>query len=121
MDRMLIRDLKIKCIIGTRTEERTRRQEVIVNIELECKLGKAGRSDRLDDTVNYSRLCDDILTMARKSKFHLIEALGENTARLCLRDRRVRTAIVTIDKPSALKQAGSAAIRIRRSRRSRRK
>jgi len=116
MDRMFIRDLRVKCVIGTKPEERTKRQEVIVNVEIECDLGKAGRSDKLDDTINYSRICDDITAMARKSKFHLIEALGENAARLCLRDRRVKMAIVTIDKPSALKDAGSAAIRIRRSR-----
>ena len=37
-------------------EERVTRQEVIVNLELDCDLAPAAQSDRLEDTINFRAL-----------------------------------------------------------------
>lgn len=115
MDTMYIRDLVVKCIIGTRPKERISKQPVIVNIELECNLAKACRSDRLEDTVNYSDLRRNIVRMMSASKFYLIEKLAGEIARICLEDKLVKAVTVTVDKPRALENAKSAAVRIRRT------
>ena len=116
MDKMVIRDMTLRCIIGTRPVERKRKQRVIINLALDCDLSRAGRSDRLEDTVNYSRLVDRVKALVVKSRFQLIERLADRVAATCLADRGVKAVTVTVDKPGALADAKSAAVEIRRGR-----
>lgn len=116
MDTMQIKDLAVQCIIGTRPEERAARQAVVMNVALECDLLPAGKSDRLEDTVNYSALSRRIAAMAEQSSFQLIERLAHEVARICLEDPKVSAVTVTVDKPKALDKARSAAVSIRRIR-----
>jgi dihydroneopterin aldolase/D-erythro-7,8-dihydroneopterin triphosphate epimerase len=114
MDKLYIRDLSVECIIGTRPEERRKKQPVLINVELECDLAPAGRSDDLQDTVNYSELQRQIAASAAEGEFFLIERLAEVVARICLADKLVVSSTVTVDKPGALANARSAAVCIRR-------
>ena len=116
MDRIHIRDLALRCLIGVFPEERREKQDVIINIVLECDLRKAGRTDRLEDTVNYKDLKDRIVQRIEPSKFFLIEKMADCIAGLCLRTRGVKAVTVTVDKPGALTKARSAAVEIRRRR-----
>ncbi len=114
MDKMHIRDLKAECIIGTRPEERRTKQSVIINITLECDLLLAGESDRLDYTVNYNDLKEEILMFAGHSECFLIERLAERIADICMRRERVAAVTVTLDKPAAIAEARSAGVEITR-------
>ena len=116
MDRIYIRDLKVPCIIGTRPREREAVQDLLINLELECDLSAAGKSDRIEDTVNYSDLRHAIVRQVQAGRYFLIERAAEVVAGLCLADPRVTAATVTIDKPAALDEARSAAVSIRRGR-----
>ena len=115
-DRMHIRDLEVDCIIGTMPKERTNRQTVRVNLTLECDIAPAGRSDRLEDAVNYRTLKDRLVAFIAGSQFFLLERLAEQLAAMCLEDPRVRAVDVTVDKPGALTSARSVAVEIRRER-----
>ncbi len=117
MDRILIRDLAVSCIVGTKPDERVNRQTVLVNVALDCDLAPAGRSDRIEDTVNYRTLSKRIAAMVGKSSFFLIERLADRIAALCLAEPRVAAATVSVDKPGALTGARSVAVEIRRRRR----
>lgn len=117
MDLMTIRDIKIDCIIGTKPVERKKKQGIIISVILECDLRKAGRTDRLEDTVNYKKIHDDIVIFVSASKFYLIEKLAEEISRICLKDHRVLSARVMVDKPSALSKASGAGVEIIRRRR----
>ena len=116
MDKIIIRDLALKTIIGTFPEERKMRQEVIFNVELSCDLSRASCSDELDDTIDYKNLKQRIMAMVEASQFLLIERLAGAVADLCLEDRRVVRARVTIDKPGALRFCRSVAVEIDRVR-----
>ncbi len=116
MDRILIRDLRVRCIVGVRDEERREKQDVTINLILYADLRKACRSDRLEDSVDYSALKKRILAMVEKSDFFLVEALSEAIAQLCLEERKVRRVRVEVEKPSALRFARSVGVRIMRSR-----
>lgn len=116
MDRIYIRDLALRCIIGIYPEERKNKQDVIINITLETDLRAAGKSDSLNDTVDYKTIKLAVLDFVEKSSFQLIESLAEGIAEICLKDRRVQSATVTIDKPGALRFCRSVAVEITRSR-----
>ena len=86
MDRILIRDLCTRCIIGVNAEERRDKQDIIINIVLWVDLRQAGRSDCLQDTIDYSALKKSMVALADSSAFYLVEALAERIAALCLAD-----------------------------------
>ena len=116
MDRILISDLLVRCIIGVRPEERKEKQDVLINLSLFADLRKAGKSDRLEDSVDYSAVKKRILNMAESSQFYLIEALAEAVAEICLEQRAVSRAQVRVEKPSALRFARSVGVEITRER-----
>lgn len=114
MDKIFIRDLALRCIIGIYPEERREKQDVVINVEMHTDLRKAGRSDDLNDTVDYKRIKKAILKLVESSGFQLIESLAENIADIALADSKVQLVIVTIDKPGALRFAKASAVQITR-------
>jgi D-erythro-7,8-dihydroneopterin triphosphate epimerase len=114
MDKIFIRDLALRCIIGIYPEERREKQDIVINVEMHADLRAAGRSDDLNDTVNYKSIKKDILTLVEGSAFQLIESLAEQIADIALRNDRVEQVIVTIDKPGALRFARASAVQITR-------
>jgi FolB domain-containing protein len=119
VDRILIRDLRARCIIGINEEERREKQDVTVNVTLFTDLGFAGRSDRMEDTVDYRAIKKRVLAAVEASQFHLVEALAEAIAGICLDNPKVSKVQVAVEKPSALRFARSVGVRIVRERKSR--
>ena len=113
-DRIQITDLSLRCIIGVNAEERRERQDVIVQVSLSVDLARAGRSDRLEDSVDYRALKKRIVSLVEASHYHLIEALAVAIAGVCLEDPMVIEATVRVDKPGALRFARSVAVEITR-------
>jgi D-erythro-7,8-dihydroneopterin triphosphate epimerase len=116
MDRILISDLLVRCIIGVRDEERRDKQDVLINLALSVDLRKAGTSDRLEDSVDYRALNKQILSMAESSQFLLVEALAQAVADICLGHPSVKEVTVRIEKPGALRFARSVGVEIVRQR-----
>lgn len=112
LDEIIIRDLHFRCIIGVDEEERREKQDVLAQITLHADLRKAGGSDAIEDTVDYKILKKRIVRMAERSSYHLIEALAERIAGLCLKHDGVECAEVTVEKPGALRFARTVAVRI---------
>ncbi len=116
MDRILIRDLAARCVIGISPEERREKQDVVVSLALSVDLREAGRSDRVEDAIDYRVLKKRILALVERSQFQLLEALAEAIAAGCLEDARIAEVQVTVDKPGALRFARSVGVEILRTR-----
>ena len=114
LDRIHIRDLLLRCIIGIREWERHELQNVYIQITLHADFTDASGTDSIADTVDYVTLKRRIIALVEGSSFHLIETLAERVAGVCLEDRRVRRVDVTIEKPGALSFARSVAVEITR-------
>jgi dihydroneopterin aldolase/D-erythro-7,8-dihydroneopterin triphosphate epimerase len=115
-DRILIHDLFLRTIIGINEEERTERQDVVINLVVETDTRRAGQSDDIADAVNYRTLTKQIIELVENSQFLLVERLAEVIATLCLADSRVDKVKVTVEKPLALRFARSVGVSIERSR-----
>ena len=115
-DRILIKDLLLRTIIGINDEERTERQDVLVNLIVETDTRAAGQSDDIADAVNYRTLTKQIIQLVETSRFLLVERLAEEIARVSLADSRIEKVTVTVEKPQALRFARSVGIEIERSR-----
>jgi dihydroneopterin aldolase/D-erythro-7,8-dihydroneopterin triphosphate epimerase len=114
MDRIHIRDLRLRAIIGIYPDERRKPQDVIINLELRTDLHRAGETDQLADTVDYKALKGRIIAHVEQSRHLLLEKMAAEVARICLDTPGVNSVRVTVDKPGALRFARSVAIDIER-------
>ncbi len=117
-DKIYIRDLSIRCIIGVNQDERIEKQDVVINVILFTDARKAGQTDALEDSVDYKKVKKNILSLVENSEFLLIEKLAEEIAKICLDDSKVQKVDVTVDKPGALRYTRSVAVEIVRTRES---
>ncbi|UCF99509.1 MAG: dihydroneopterin aldolase [Spirochaetaceae bacterium] len=115
-DRIYLQDLRVACIIGTGEQERRRAQEIGIDVCLHLDLEEPGRSDRLEDTVDYSYLAREITAMAESSSFRLLERLAEEIAALGLANPKVERVEVRVIKPHALPRGRAAVVEILRDR-----
>ena len=119
MDRILISDLQLRCIIGVDEKERSDKQDVVMNIALVTDLRKPGRTDRLEDAVDYRAIKKQIVSMVEQSRFFLVEALAEAVAGVCLEHPAVAEVVVRVEKPLALRFARTVGVEITRTRQGR--
>jgi FolB domain-containing protein len=116
LDRIHVRDLTVRCIVGINPEERTNRQDVTINLTLYADLRRAGRSDDIHDTVDYKAVKRDVLAMVEGSSHFLLERLAERIAEICLGHDGVRKVRVLVEKPGALRFARTVGVEIVRCR-----
>lgn len=114
-DRILIRDLLVRTIIGINDWERNNRQDVLINLTLDFDTRAAAASDDVDQTLNYRTLTKRILALAEESSFFLVEKLAHEIARIAIVEFGAARARVCVEKPGALRFARSVGIEIERS------
>jgi len=116
MDKLIIKGLRARCVLGITEEERREKQEVEVTVALSADLHLPGRSDRFEDTVDYRAIKKRVLEAVENSQFRLVEALAQAIADLCLEYPPVKEVTVEVEKPSALRFARSVSAEITRRR-----
>ena len=111
-DRIELRGLRALGICGVLPEERERPQP------FEVDLAPAGRSDDLDDTVDYGTLAEAVVAVVQETRFQLLEALAAAVAECALADARVVAVTVRLRKlrPPVPVDLASSGVRIRRER-----
>ncbi len=115
-DRIVLEDLRVRCIIGVHDWERVQPMEVVLGLELAVDLAPAGQSDRLEDTLDYGGLADRVVALAEASEYYLIERLAEEVAALCLAEPRAQWVRVRVEKPGAVPRARTVAVVVERPR-----
>ena len=116
LDTVKIERLELDCIIGINPWERLTKQQITVDIEIDTDLTAAGKSDSIEDTINYRTIAKTVTTEVEKSDYGLVESIGAKIADICLEDDRVFSVRVTVRKPGAVRKASAVGIVIRRNR-----
>lgn len=102
---------------GVRPAEREKAQPFEVDIEVETDLSTPGRSDRVEDTVDYRRLYAIARDVIEGQSAQLIETLASKIAERVLDLQKVAAVSVRIAKrPESMRPIAAAAVHIRRSR-----
>ena len=114
MDKVFIKDLEVEAVIGVYDWEREVRQLISINLEMNFNTKKAGRSDRIDDALNYKNISKCIIELTESSKSKLIESLAQKIAKTILTEFPVSSVIVTVEKPGALRGSKSVGVTIKR-------
>jgi len=115
MDKIIIKNLLVRGIIGVNDWERNRPQNILINITLFADTHRAAQTDSLDDCINYSTVSKRVLAHAESVNRQTVEALANDLARLCLEEPRVQKVIVSVEKPGAVRFAESVGVELERS------
>lgn len=116
MDRVVIKDLLARGIIGVNDWERNRAQDILINIIIYTDTRRAAETDNINDCVNYSTISKKVLANAESSHRLTVEALANDLAKLCLDETGVQKVTVRVEKPGAVRFAKSVGVEIERSR-----
>jgi dihydroneopterin aldolase/D-erythro-7,8-dihydroneopterin triphosphate epimerase len=117
MDRIVIRDLLVRGIVGIKPDERVNRQDILVNAVLWADTRPAAASDSIDDAVNYRTITKAMVAHMEQGEPMLVERLAAELVAVCFAsDPRIEEAEVSVEKPGALRFAGSVGVTIRRTR-----
>lgn len=114
-DAILIEGMRVRPRIGTTAAERRTRPRCRVDLKLECDLTASARSDRLEDTVDYEAVYQEVKRIAGDREYVLLESLASAVAQSALKHPGVRCASVTVRK---LGKPGVEAFGVALSRRS---
>jgi dihydroneopterin aldolase/D-erythro-7,8-dihydroneopterin triphosphate epimerase len=115
-DQIHIKDLLLRTIIGTKPDERANKQDVLINITLYTDHSAAAVSDDIADTADYRTITKRVIQRVETSDFYLVEKMAVEIAQICLVDPRVERAVVTVEKPGAVRFARSVGVTVDRSR-----
>ena len=117
MDRILLEGMSFQGRHGVRPEERERPQEFKVDIEVDADLSESGKSDRIDDTIDYRQIRAIAKEVIEGESQKLLETLAARIAEKVLLLRRVAGVSVRIAKlPESMQPIAAAAVRINRTR-----
>ena len=114
MDKVIIKDILARGIIGVNEWERDKPQEILINIELYTEEREANTEDSLAECVDYSKLTKKVIYQAETAQRFTVEALAEDLAQICLTDPRVLKTTVRVEKPGAVRFSQSVGVEIER-------
>lgn len=116
MDKVILKDLLVRGIIGINDREREQPQDILINIVAFTDTHRAAQTDDIADCVNYRTLAKAVIQHAETAKRLTVEALANDISKICLEQPGVKRAVVHVEKPGAVRFAGSVGVEVERSR-----
>jgi dihydroneopterin aldolase len=117
-DRIVLANMRFMGRHGVHDWERREAQPFEVDVELYRDLGRAGRDDDLDATIDYGPVYATVQRILEGPSIKLLEAMATTIAETLLADFDVAEVVVRVRKP-AVKLGGPldfAGVEIRRPR-----
>lgn len=98
-DRIILSGMQFYGYHGVNLEEKALGQAYIVDLTAEVALTKPGQSDRLEDTVSYTRMYRLAREVMEGSSRNLLESLAQTLADRLLAELPITAVQVTVKKP----------------------
>ena len=98
MSRITLVDLEVFYCVGVPDEERATAQRLLVSVDMNYDFSVAAVSDRIEKTVNYDEVVQDLLKYGEGRNWKLIEKLATNIADMLLAKYRPQAVAVEIKK-----------------------
>ncbi len=115
MDKIIIKDLLVRSIIGINPDERVNKQDILINIVMFADIRNAGVSDDIKTSVNYKSVTKRVIKHVEESSDFLVEKLVSDLAYIILSEFNLERVQVRVEKPGALRFARSVGIEIDRT------
>ena len=99
LDKIIVRDLLLRGIIGLNDWEREKKQDILINLTLFTDTRRGGATDQASDILNYRTITKAVIAHVEDSAYYTVEALAAAIAERILRrepsiePERVRTTV----------------------------
>jgi 7,8-dihydroneopterin aldolase/epimerase/oxygenase len=117
MDIIFINDFRLDMLIGIYEWERRVPQTVQLDLEIGIPESGRPRSDKIGETIDYSKVVSRISTSVRENHFLLVERLAEHVAQLIMSEFKSPWVKVSVTKIAAIKGVKRLGVTIERGRR----
>lgn len=97
MDRLHISELELWTHLGVPDEERAKEQRVLVSVWMEIDSSKAGKSDDIEDSIDYQKVADRMRELAKVER-KTIEKFGNDIADAILKEFKPKEVTVNVRK-----------------------
>jgi dihydroneopterin aldolase len=98
MSKITIVDLEVYYCVGITDEERATPQRLLLTVDMSLDFSSASVSDRIERTINYQTVADDLLKFGEKRSWKLLEKLVANVAEWVLNEYKPQTVLVEVKK-----------------------
>src|SRR5262249_31667442 len=98
MTKITIVDLEVSYCVGVTDEERAQPQRLLITVDMNFDFASASVSDRIEKTINYQTVADDLLKFGERRNWKLIERLASNIADHVLAEYKPQAIMVEIKK-----------------------
>ena len=98
MSKISIVDLEVFYCVGVTDEERAKAQRLLITVDMAHDFTSAAVSDRLEKTINYFDLAQDLLKFGEGRHWKLIEKVATNIAETILAKYKPQAVTVEVKK-----------------------
>lgn len=110
--RITIKNLKLLTYVGVFESEQKKKQTLWVTLQFNVVSEKAGQTDDLRDTVDYSAIKDQVVACVETRRFRLIEHVALSIKQLLVADSCIHQLVVEVRKPAALRAADYVSVQV---------
>ncbi len=113
---VFIKDFIIEEIIGFYKHEKEKKQKIIFNIVLDIVQNSLPDEKDIKSIVDYEKISNKLENLTKSKKYNFLESLAEDSFKEIFEDKRIKSIKIKIEKPEALKNAGSVGVEVFKTR-----
>ena len=113
---VFINDFIIEEIIGIHKHEKTKKQKIKFNIVLDINQSSIPDEKNIRSIVDYEKITNKLENLTNSKKYNFLESLAEDSFKEIFKDKRINSITIKIEKPEAIKNAGSVGVEVYKNR-----
>lgn len=98
MSRISIVDLEVFYCVGVTDEERAKPQRLLITVDMHHDFSSASVSDRIEKTINYFSVAQELLKYGEGRSWKLLEKLVANLCDFIIAEFKVQSVTVEVKK-----------------------
>ena len=113
---VFIKDFVIEEIIGVHEHEKIKKQKIKFNIVLDINQNSLPDEKDIKSIVDYEKITNKLESLTKRKKYNFLESLAEDSFEEIFKDKRINSVTIKIEKPQAIKNAGSVGVEVFKAR-----
>ena len=113
---VFIKDFIIEEIIGVHEHEKIKKQKIKFNIVLNVNQSSIPDEKDINSIVDYEKITNKLENLTKRKKYNFLESLAEDSFEEIFEDSRINSVAIKIEKPEAIKNAGSVGVEVFKTR-----
>ena len=106
----------IEEIIGIHEHEKVKKQKIKFNVIIDVDQNTIPNEKNIKSIIDYEKITNKLENLTKSKKYNFLETLAEDSFREIFEDKRINSVKIKIEKPDAIKNAGSVGVEVFKTR-----